>query len=434
MSGEIPVIVATNAFGMGVDKTDVRAVIHFHPPSNLPAYIQEAGRGGRDNKAAYALLLHSSADWGLLKFMADLSLPQLHHAQALLRLLEKGVIREYNDKLVERINEALSEEQDDLEADELTWLLNTMQQSNLLEYDFEVGKARLYLGDWKLLDDIGADNLALLEKLGVTRASGQKTYLHSLDFAQLSTNEAEKLSDKLHEQRRRCETPLLQFASFEPCLELHLKEVGNLPEFNRVLNDRLEKRKNALKQMQSYAQSKVCYRHQLLRAFNEPTKPRDRDTCCGQCNDHKTPWQIIKVVSETDIAEHYRPNRVVLEFLRDHKSDFERYVEFKRKSQPEFQPLYSGLGKLKIGLILQGKLSSPPLQGKSPIRLKSHESNSKHFGNLIGVSESAIEKALTVLWRKNWVSRQEYQGGATYRISEHGLQELEKSAKREKSE
>jgi len=62
MSGETRVIVSTNAFGMGIDKAEVRTVVHLDLPDSLEAYFQEAGRAGRDEQKAYAVLLYNNSD------------------------------------------------------------------------------------------------------------------------------------------------------------------------------------------------------------------------------------------------------------------------------------------------------------------------------------------------------------------------------------
>jgi ATP-dependent DNA helicase RecQ len=70
LDGALDVVVATTAFGMGIDKPDVRFVIHAGVADSLDSYYQEIGRGGRDGKPAEAVLFHGPADLGLRRFLS----------------------------------------------------------------------------------------------------------------------------------------------------------------------------------------------------------------------------------------------------------------------------------------------------------------------------------------------------------------------------
>jgi ATP-dependent DNA helicase RecQ len=77
MTGQTRVMVSTNAFGMGIDKPNVRFVVHMDLPDSLEAYFQEAGRGGRDGNTSYAVVLYEKADTIDLRHNYELSYPAI---------------------------------------------------------------------------------------------------------------------------------------------------------------------------------------------------------------------------------------------------------------------------------------------------------------------------------------------------------------------
>jgi ATP-dependent DNA helicase RecQ len=75
--GNTRIMVCTNAFGMGIDKPDVRVVVHIDLPDSVEAYFQEAGRGGRDEKTAYAVLLYNESDRVKIRQRFQVAFPPL---------------------------------------------------------------------------------------------------------------------------------------------------------------------------------------------------------------------------------------------------------------------------------------------------------------------------------------------------------------------
>ncbi len=115
LAGQIQVICATNAFGMGIDKEDVRLVIHADTPGSLENYVQEAGRAGCDGRRAECVLLFDEADCEAQFRMGARSEISRRDIAQILRGLRKQAARGHRDEIVITTGEILRDE--DVEAD-----------------------------------------------------------------------------------------------------------------------------------------------------------------------------------------------------------------------------------------------------------------------------------------------------------------------------
>ena len=315
------VIVATNAFGMGIDKPDVRTVIHYDCPDSPEAYFQEAGRAGRDGKQAYAVLLYDRSDGTKLKRRIPESFPEREYIRRVYEHLAsyyqigvgsgRGHVFPFNAPIFCHYfhhNAILLES-----------ALELLQQAGYIEYNPEPDNAARL--KFKLEHDelYRLDNLTQAEDKVVTtllRTYGglftdfvyineeriaERTGLSLVNLYTILKGLAERQILTYIPQRK---TPYIGYVQ-------NREETSRIVIPRNVYEERKEQFEKRIHAIIRYAENKEACRGQMLLAyFGEHTEARYR---CGQCDICREQ----KREENTSTRDTKHAARLIMDYLND---------------------------------------------------------------------------------------------------------------------
>ena len=284
------VMVCTNAFGMGIDKPDVRFVIHFDVPDSPEAYFQEAGRGGRDGKQAYALMLWNSGDIRRLHQMDTVSFPDRDYIADIYQKVHifLDIPYEYGE---------LSQHKFDFDAFCGKYRLNRQSAWYAIKYIEKAGhwilsesvdvKTRVMISaDRKVLYDYKFDDplLPRILELMMRRYTGIFSFPTSIDEDFISAKTGltvPQLREKLY---RMSQLHLIRYIPAATSDVLFIKHErlmpGNLdlkPRTYNFLKENQHRRTEAM--VEFVTQTEECRSRRILRYFGQ-TESED----CGNCD------------------------------------------------------------------------------------------------------------------------------------------------------
>lgn len=315
-SGAVRVMVCTNAFGMGIDKPDVRFVVHYDLPESPEAYFQEAGRAGRDGKRSFAVQLWNSVDVRRAKQIEDVSFPSLEYIEDVYQKLHAFFEIPYDTGMGRQLKFKIEDfcKRFGLQRAPAFYALKYLERTEHLTYSEEVDiptKVRINVDRKSLYDvelaDQGQANV--LEAL-MRSYTGIFSFLQQIDeeyVARRSGQTVPQLRQSLYG------LSLAHVISYVPTdhsdvVVLHHDRLrpGNvnlMPSRNAMLRESFHARAEAM--LEYVSETSECRSRYLLRYFGQ-TEAADCGTC-DVCRARRASAPVHEPVEGTDKPEEKFP-------------------------------------------------------------------------------------------------------------------------------
>jgi ATP-dependent DNA helicase RecQ len=382
MQGEIQVVVATNAFGMGVDKQEIRFVLHYDHPSSVEAYIQESGRAGRDGREAYAIMLYSKSTQRTHRFLARQGVPS---AEQMIEVVNRILAPEFDgalkqaDGTVHTSMESLVE-QLGLEDSKLRVIIHALESNKILTRGDDFALEATVLPNRPVAEiaaELAGEDRTLFDALSsfFAFAVDTRSYYRALPFLREIAYAPSSVDRLLHRLALKGDLIYRSFArgySFAPG-ERSLDRQA-ISEASGGFHDRLAQFSSRLGDIIRYAElgsdQGLCRSQFLvdyLTSEGDATSTQSTGRC-GKCDlcapGYSVPWSQTAVIAPEPLQ--IEPTMAVLEVVRDH----------------EARSSINTLIKILLGEAFGGA-------GGNKYSLSAYARNSEHFGMLRGKSTHA---------------------------------------------